>query len=81
MSMGNAATGSAACSGGKRQARQRDIQQSKLARAQLVAAAAAVEPVRRRLQRPKAAFSAGTRSVFSHVKVPFSASGSRPKWP
>ena len=26
-------------------------------------------------------FSAGTRSVFSHVKVPFSSSGSRPKWP
>ena len=65
----------------ERQPRQGDIQQAKLARPQPVAAAAAVQPVRRRLQRPKAAFSAGTRSVFSHVKVPFSSSGSRPKWP
>ncbi len=31
--------------------------------------------------RPSAVFSAGTRSVFSHVKVPFVSSGSRPKWP
>ena len=61
-----------------------------LARPQLVAALPAVQPVGRRLdppaagrvaQRPNAAFSAGTRSVFSHVKVPFASSGSRPKWP
>ena len=65
----------------ERQARQGDLQQPVLPRPQPVAAAAAVQPVRRRLQRPKAAFRPGTRSVFSHVKVPFSSSGSRPKWP
>ncbi len=31
--------------------------------------------------RPKALFNAGTRSVFSHVNVPNSGSGVRPKWP
>ena len=61
------------------QARQRDLQQPLLAGAQLMAPGAAVQPLRRRLQRWKAAFSAGTRSVFSHVKVPFSSSGVRPK--
>ncbi len=65
----------------ERQPRQGDLEQAQLPRPQAMAAGAAVEPVRRRLQRPKAAFSAGTRSVFSHVKVPFSSSGSRPKWP
>jgi hypothetical protein len=34
---------------------------------------------RKRLYRPSAAFNAGTRSVFSHVNVPFVSSGSRPK--
>ena len=66
----------------ERQARQRDIEQDFAgAAAACGRGAPAVQPVRRRLQRPKAAFSAGTRSVFSHVKVPFSSSGSRPKWP
>ena len=63
------------------QPRQGDFQQMFLPRAQAVAAGAAVEPLGRRLQRPSAAFRPGTRSVFSHVKVPFSGSGSRPKWP
>ena len=65
----------------ERQPRQGDLEQVELARPQAMAAAAAVQPVRRRLQRPKAARNAGARSVFSHVKVPFSRSGSRPKWP
>src|SRR6185437_6354127 len=63
------------------QARQCDVEKDLLAGPQLMAAAAAIESIRRWLYRPKAAFSAGTRSVISHVKVPFSASGSRPKWP
>jgi peptidoglycan/LPS O-acetylase OafA/YrhL len=61
--------------------RQGDFQQPFLARAQAVAAGAAIETLWRRLQRPRAAFRPGTRSVFSHVKVPFSGSGSRPKCP
>ena len=74
------------------EARQGLGQQAVLPGPQRVAALAAVEPVSRRLdrrrpdrrwgvQRLNAAFSAGTKSVFSQVKVPFSASGSRPKWP
>ncbi len=73
----------------KTQTRQRFFEQAFLARPQLVADGASVEPVGRWLQpppgflaqRPKADFSAGTRSVFSQVKVPSSASGSRPKCP
>jgi hypothetical protein len=60
---------------------QRDLQQSLLARPQPVAAGPAVQPIRRRLQRPKADRNAGARSVLSHVNVPLSSSGSRPKWP
>ncbi len=56
----------------ERQARQGDFEQAELARSQPVAAGAAVQSVGRRLQRPRADLSAGTRSVFSHVKVPFS---------
>ncbi len=74
--------------GVQRQPRQRDVEQAALARPQRMAAAAAIKTVGRRLevgerraQRPSAAFRAGTRSVFSQVKVPFSSSGSRPKWP
>jgi hypothetical protein len=67
--------------GGEGEARQRDLQQALLARSQPMAARPAVKPVRRRLQRPKADRNAGARSVLSHVKVPFSSSGSRPKWP
>jgi hypothetical protein len=75
--------------GGKRQARQRQVEQPDLARPQGMAAGAAIQSVGWRLeafrdcraQRPNAAFSAGTRSVRSQVKVPFSSSGSRPKWP
>ena len=81
--------------GGKGQAWEGDLQQAILARAQPMTAAPPIQPVRRRFddgarcrpanaarnQRPKAAFSPGTRSVFSHVKVPLSPSGSRPKWP
>ena len=77
--------------GAKPQARQGFIQQNLLARAQRMAALAAIQAIGRRLQqppglgfvaqRPNADFRAGTRSVFSQVKVPFSSSGSRPKWP
>jgi hypothetical protein len=74
--------------GTQRQPRQRDVEQAALARPQRVAAAAAIQTVGGRLevgksrdQRPNAAFRAGTRSVFSQVKVPFSSSGSRPKCP
>ena len=68
-------------SGGEGKARQRDLEQSLLARPQPMAARSAVQPVRRRLQRPKADRNAGARSVLSHVNVPLSSSGSRPKWP
>ena len=60
---------------------QGDVEQDLLARPQLMASAAAIQPVWRRLYRPNAALSVGTRSVFSHVKVPFVSSGSRPKCP
>lgn len=66
---------------------QGQVEQHFLARSQLVTAAAPVKPIRRWLygrtvrQRLNADFRAGTRSVFSQVKVPFSRSGSRPKWP
>ena len=68
-------------SGGEGKARQRDLEQSLLARPQPMAACSPVKPVRRRLQRPKADRNAGARSVLSHVNVPLSSSGSRPKWP
>jgi len=71
--------------GMKAQAGQRLVDETLLARPERVAALAPVESVGRRLegadQRPKAVFSAGTRSVSSQVKVPLSTSGSRPKWP
>ena len=61
-------------------------QQLALAGAERLPPLAAVEAIRRGLeggeaQRLKADFSAGTRSVFSQVKVPSVGSGSRPKWP
>src|SRR5690242_5966258 len=63
------------------QARERNIEQNLLPQPQLVAASAAVQPVRRWLQRWKAAFRPGARSVLSHVNVPLSSSESRPKCP
>ncbi len=68
---------------GEGQARQRRVQQKLLARAQPVATRAPIQPVRRWLdaQRPNADFRPGTRSVFSQVKLSFTWSGSRPKWP
>ena len=62
-------------------------QQQLLARPERLAPLPAVQPVGRGfdgyvgIQRPRADFSAPTRSVFSQVKVPFSGSGVRPKWP
>ena len=67
----------------ERQARQGGVQEKLLARAQPVATRAPIQPVRRWLdaQRPNADFRPGTRSVFSQVKLSFTWSGSRPKWP
>ena len=74
---------------GEAQPRERPLNQQMLAGPQRVAALAAIKPVGRRLHLPpgsvvyrlNADFRAGTRSIFSQVNVPFSSSGSRPKWP
>ncbi len=72
--------------GDKAETGKRYVKQQLLPRAQRVAAGAAIQPLRRgfhalQCYRPKALFSAGTRSVFSHVNVPNTGSGVRPKWP
>ncbi len=64
---------------GKQQTRQRQVQQPLLPGTQPMPAGPPVQPVRRRLYRPNADLSAGARSVFSHVNVPFASSGWRPK--